>query len=376
MQATTSASAIFHLDPQAHDQGLRNMCRMSGWEGGSAGLTVVDLFAGAGGATEGLKRAGYSAIGAVELESDAAATYSRNHPEVLLTQADIRTVSAPVLRRRLGLIPFQLTLLKACPPCQAYSSLGARRPDDPRNTLIADLWRFVREFAPSGFLIENVPGLLNDTRLAHLIRQSRAIGYRVRTHVIDATDFGCPQRRRRLIVIGSRRPLVPPSNLIEALAPEFDRSPRTVADVFNELEGKDIENDPLNRARRLTPSVRERVIHIPEGGNRFDLPDRLRLRCHSSLKNRVATSAYGRMRWDRPAPTLTTRCTTPSCGQFLHPSKDRGITLREAAMLQGFPTSYQFIGGYDSIERQIGNALPVRMAEGLGWIVRRQMCHQ
>jgi DNA (cytosine-5)-methyltransferase 1 len=107
--------------------------------------------------------------------------------------------------------------------------------------------------------------------------------------------------------------------------------------------------------------VLDRIRAIPVNGSRFDLPTKLQLACHGRLKSRVATTAYSRLPTTGPAPTLTTRCTTPSCGQFIHPRADRGLTLREAAILQSFPLTYRFLGKYGEIERQIGNAVPVQV---------------
>ena len=119
------------------------------------------------------------------------------------------------------------------------------------------------------------------------------------------------------------------------------------------------------------PKTLERIRTVPIGGGRLDLPPSLRLDCHERLETRSATSIYGRIDPSRPAPTMTTRCTTPSCGRFVHPSEDRGLTLREAALIQTFPPDYKFEGNYGEVERQIGNAVPVRMAEALGLAVAR-----
>lgn len=132
-------------------------------------------------------------------------------------------------------------------------------------------------------------------------------------------------------------------------------------------------SDPLDAHRKPTGQVLERIKAVPVNGTRFDLPPELQLACHKKLaggkERRSASTAYGRLRLDEPAPTMTTRCTTPACGRFIHPTEHRGITLREAAILQTFPVTYQFSGHYGAIERQIGNAVPVQMAKALGFVV-------
>lgn len=337
--------------------------------------TAVDLFAGAGGATAGLSQAGFEVLGAVENDLLAAASYEVNHHDVVLAARDIRQVDQHNLRRLLGLARGELDLLKACPPCQGFSSLASGEVDGDRNDLVLDVARFVTEFRPRTLLLENVPGLARDSRLTALTEAlTQHMGYRFRTYLVQAADFGVPQRRRRLILLGAAPGLPnPPARLEDALPAGFDRTPRTAGQALDELARVLPPGDPLDRARTSSAAVRARIEEIPINGTRFDLPEAHQLACHQALGRsgrRVATASYGRVRRDRPAPTMTTRCTTPSCGAFVHPEEHRGLTLREAAALQTFPPTYHFAGGYDSVERQIGNAVPVRLAHALGLAAR------
>jgi DNA (cytosine-5)-methyltransferase 1 len=327
-------------------------------------LTAIDLYAGAGGATAGLRAAGFAVLAAVENDPSAAKTYRLNHPRTELIEEDIRNVSCAQLLRTAGLKRRRLTLLQACPPCQTWSSLGKGAPEDPRNELLSVVVRFIRGLLPSAFVIENVPGLRWDQRLAALLAESAALGYVSKSYVVDASLFSIPQRRKRLIVLGARgvqqdRLL---ATLQEMLPAEFDRTPRTVHDAIGHLPPPGGE-DKIHRARRLGELAQSRVDALPKGGRRKNLPESLQLDCHKEVGSKGATSSYGRMLADDFAPTLTTRCTTPACGTYVHPSENRGLTLREAALLQTFPEDYRFEGGYDSIERQIGNAIPVRLAQ-------------
>jgi DNA (cytosine-5)-methyltransferase 1 len=330
--------------------------------------TAIDLFAGAGGATQGLVDAGFEVLAAVESDPIAARSYLANHPEVHLVEADICDVDAESLRSEVGLARAQLTLLKACPPCQGYSSIGKGDPADPRNDLVAEVWRFTQAFRPRLVMLENVPGLEGDRRLSRLIRQLRAVGYSVKTYLTNATAFGVPQRRRRLIVVAVREPTREfPEALIELLPGWFGEGAMKTASEALALAARiDPAEDALHRPRIPSPVVSARLAALPADGSRFDLPDEHRLGCHSKLKRRDATASYGRVRANAPAPTMTTRCTTPACGQFVHPIEPRALTLREAATIQTFPLTYEFRGGAGQIERQIGNAVPVRMARGLG----------
>lgn len=330
--------------------------------------TAVDLFAGAGGATQGLADAGFDVLASVESDPVAAESYRVNHPGVQLVEEDIRSVDPEELRVGLGVKRGALTLLKACPPCQAYSSIGKGDPADPRNDLVAEVWRFARAFSPRIVMLENVTGLARDERLPRLVRQLRAVGYSAKTYVLDATAFGVPQRRRRLIVVAVRdgvREL--PASLVEVLPEWFgEGAMKTAGEALSLAARVDPDQDRLHRPRVPSPAVAQRLAALPIGGSRFDLSDEHRLDCHSRLDRRDATASYGRIRADAPAPTMTTRCTTPACGQFVHPTEPRALTLREAATIQTFPLTYTFRGGVGQVERQIGNAVPVRMAHGLG----------
>jgi DNA (cytosine-5)-methyltransferase 1 len=335
--------------------------------------TAIDLFAGAGGATQGLRQAGFDVVAAVENERRAADTYRSNHPDVLLKEIDIREQDAIALRRELKMRPGSLGVLKSCPPCQGFSSLARGEIDLARNDLIFDTMRFIDAFRPRALLLENVPGLQRDVRLAEFCRTlTSSFGYRFKQFIVDAVSYEVPQRRRRLILLAVsprvRRSL--PSELLDCI-PDVARQQITVRQAFADLEGRIYGNDPLNRHRRLSPIVLERISAVPVNGSRFDLPEALSLNCHKKLARKSATASYGRLRFDEPAPTMTSRCTTPACGSFVHPTLNRGITLREAATLQTFPFDYKFSGGYDSVERQIGNAVPVRMAELIGRTAQR-----
>ncbi|MEU6342875.1 DNA cytosine methyltransferase [Streptomyces sp. NPDC046977] len=334
--------------------------------------SAIDLFAGAGGATRGLRDAGFDVLGAVEVDGSAAQTYRLNHPGTHLIESDIRTVSASALRRSLGLGPRELDLLKTCPPCQGFSTLASGKglADDERNDLVFHTVRFVRAFMPRAVLLENVPGLARDARLGSIRESLAALGYASRIYEFEASRFGIPQRRKRLIMIALRGRRFQLPDDIGAIVPEYISS-ASAQTAFREVAATQRSDDPLWKHRTHNAKVSARIAAIPVGGNRFDLPEEHQLDCHKNLSRRNATASYGRIKLGEPAPTMTTRCTTPACGSFVHPTENRGITLREAAAIQTFPTNYDFIGDYGSIERQIGNAVPVRMAKVLGVVIRR-----
>lgn len=323
--------------------------------------TAVDLFAGAGGVTAGLKAAGFRVLAAVENDVHCCDSYAANHPEVELLRKDIRSVSPADLATE------RLTLLTACPPCQGFSSLGRAVEDDERNDLVHEVYRFMRALKPEAIALENVPGLARDSRLKWLEARMRRHGYSVQRYLLCATTVGVPQRRRRLVVLAIRG--YAPRRIPQELArPEGNGETTNIAawNAIQRFADSDFGGDPLHRWRQLRPLTLRRVQAVPVGGSRADLPETLVLDCHRRLKTTAATGSYGRVPIDQPSATMTTRCTTPSCGAFIHPTLNRGLSLREAAALQTFPHDYQFVGGYDAVERQIGNAVPVRLAQVIG----------
>lgn len=338
---------------------------------------AVDLFAGAGGATQGLRAAGFEVAAAVESEADPAQTWKLNHPGALF-QADIRSIDPTQIAALGALRDRQLDLLKACPPCQGFSSLrGAAKPDEARNDLVLDTLRFVDGLLPRAILLENVPGLRHDERFEVLMLELHARGYSVGDYLVEASLLGVPQRRRRLVVIAVKGDHLLPSGTSALGRTSGLAGTATAGTALRRLNHQLQADDVWHRWRSSSSAVAARIAAVPVGGTRFDLPPEHRLNCHNRLlteqgtPRRAATGSYGRIRADAPAPTMTTRCTTPACGSFIHPTENRGLSLREAASLQTFPADYKWHGSYDSVERQIGNAVPVRMAEALGRVVLR-----
>lgn len=339
---------------------------------------AIDLCSGAGGVTTGFKRAGLAILAAVDTDGLARESYAINHPEVRLYSNDLLELRPETLLSDLELSPGDLDILTACVPCQTYSSLNRRREgaDDPRERLVDRVADFVEVIRPKSVVMENVPLLLRDQRFKDLVERLRAMSYGIWAGVVNAEDFGVPQRRRRLVLIALRdrndREVPPLSNEHPALRGFCER--KTVRDAFRLLRHARAD-DPLAVPRRDYPAVvAKRIAAIPRnGGSRGSLPRELQLTCHRGRDNREFTAAgnvYGRMSLDEVAPTLTTRCVTPSCGRYLHPWANRAITLREAACLQSFPVDYEFKGGVTAVEAQIGNAVPPRLAEAVAMVLR------
>lgn len=326
---------------------------------------ALDLFSGCGGLSQGLEDAGFKVLACCEIRPEARETYRLNHPHTIPLE-DICKEDPVKLKKQLGLRRGQLDLLAGCPPCQGFSSIRTHNgeiADDPRNELIFQMERFVDAFKPKCILIENVPRLLKDSRLARFKQHlEEKWGYEFVDGVLDAKDFRVPQRRKRMILIGSR--------LKKPVLPQKKEGQATVADAIRKI---DIPSGPAGASARhlaglrqhFSPTVKARIEHIKK--SRADLPDDLVLGCHKRCPHGFR-DVYGRMAWDDVAPTITRGCGNPSKGRFLHPSENRAINMLEALLLQGFPTTYKFPQGlgFGKIASMIGEAFPPPMAKAQG----------
>jgi DNA (cytosine-5)-methyltransferase 1 len=317
---------------------------------------AIDLFCGAGGLTLGLRRARFKVVAAVEIDPLAVETYRANFPGVKVWETDIRKLTVAEVKRTLDLRSGELALLAGCPPCQGFSALrsrnGSRAVKDDRNDLVLEFERFVRGLRPKAILLENVPGLVTDRRLRRLERTLRSLGYSVAVRVLDAARHGVPQRRRRMILTASRYgPVASADEVSERLS---------VRSAIGSLPRPGQSGDELHDLEeRRDPRIARLIARVPrDGGSRHDLGQRAQLKCHQGFDG--FNDIYGRMAWAEVAPTITSGCVNPSKGRFLHPSQNRAITLREAALLQGFPADYFFSlrRGKFAAAEMIGNALP------------------
>jgi DNA (cytosine-5)-methyltransferase 1 len=321
-------------------------------------LFAIDLFSGCGGLTEGLKQAGFCVIAGAEIRPEARQAYQLNHPEVQLFD-DVRHVSRERIVLDRPLRRGQLDLLAACPPCQGFSTLrtnhGSRTVDDKRNKLIFQVSRLAEEFLPKAILVENVPGLLTNWRISLFQTKLRKLGYSTNKAVLNAAEFGVAQRRKRMIFIAIRSAVIP------TIPEPPTHTAITVRDVIYDLPRSDSDTAPaLHRIRQhLSSVVLERVKRIPkDGGSRRHLGSDAQLNCHK--RQHGFTDVYGRLSWDKVAGTITRSCHNPSKGRYLHPEEDRGITLYEALLLQGFPQNYMLPTecGIQKIASLIGEAFP------------------
>ncbi|MCY4129520.1 MAG: DNA cytosine methyltransferase [Gammaproteobacteria bacterium] len=318
--------------------------------------TAIDLFSGCGGLTLGLKLGGFRVIGAVDIDPLSIETYEANHDDVTVWTADIRDLEPSEIQSTLDLEPGDLDLVAGCPPCQGFSTMrtlnGSLQVEDPRNDLLLEVLRFVDALRPKAVMIENVPGLADDESFQVFCGRMKKAGYCGDQDVLNAAEYGVPQRRKRLIYVAGLRTEIPFAEPVE--------DKLTVKDAIGDLPKPGQSGDPIHDlSERRTPQVMRLIQRIPQdGGSRTDLPIEDQLECHKRCDG--FKDVYGRMAWSEVAPTITSGCFNPSKGRFLHPEEHRAITMREAALLQGFPDSYKFpkATSKSSLAMMIGNALP------------------
>ena len=337
--------------------------------------TVVDLFSGCGGVTAALRKQRFRVVAAVDNDPIAGKTYTRNNKSVRLYCDDIRQVEP---RRILDvqLKGRDLDLLVVCSPCQPFSNQNRNRDDDSRSELILQASRFAKVLRPQIVFFENVPGLGSyevSAAIAKLRDELESIGYSLSNpSTINCADYGVPQRRLRCVLFATR-----PKFSVKIPKPTTpDGRRKTVRMAIGNLlplySGDKDDTDPLHFARNHQEIALMRMACIKRnGGDRFSLPSELELACHRG--KRGYPDVYGRMWWDRVAPTLTTGCTDITRGRFTHPAQDRAISPREAARLQTFPDSYVFEGNGTQVATQIGNAVPPAFVESLAPTLRHAL---
>ncbi len=337
--------------------------------------TVVDLYSGCGGVTAALRAQRFKVVAAVDNDPLAAQTYRHNNKDTHFYEMDICKVDPREIRtKHLG--RNDLDVLVVCSPCQPFSNQNRNRGTDDRSELILQATRFARVLNPKIIFFENVPGITRketSTVLMKLRNDLNQLGYSLnQPQTIDMADYGVPQRRRRCVLFATR-----PGYAMELPVPIASEGYRktvrmAIGDLAPLRSGSRSKKDPLHFARKHQPIALKRMASIKkDGGDRFSLPAELELSCHKGKTG--YPDVYGRMWWDRVAPTLTTGCTDITRGRYMHPMQNRAISLREAARLQTFPDTYTFAGNAGQIAMQIGNAVPPAFVEAVAPALRRAL---
>jgi DNA (cytosine-5)-methyltransferase 1 len=333
---------------------------------------LVDFFCGAGGMSCGFSQAGVKILGGIDIEKQFEKTYLENHKGAKFINKDITKYQPEDLKSNLKIKKFDDELIFiGCSPCQYWSKINTlKHKSSYSSNLIGDFQRFIKYFMPGHVVVENVPGLLNAKNNHTLLGFLDFLifnGYKYEYQIIRTDQYGVPQRRKRFVLIASR--------ILEKISfPEpFDDENLTVRNFIGEHNGfakipdGHIDDTDFNHSTsHLSPLNKRRIEITPQdGGTRKAWKDNEELQIDAYRgkgKDDIFKTIYGRLYWDKPASTITTRFIATSCGRFAHPEEDRGLSLREGATLQTFPVTYKFIGGLVSVAKQIGNAVPPEMA--------------
>lgn len=319
----------------------------------------------------GFSHAGIQILAGIDIEKQFEKTYLANHPKARYIQRDITKYQPLELQEAIKIKKHDDNLVFiGCSPCQYWSKINnIRHKSAYSNNLIYDFQRFIKFFRPGYVVVENVPGIVrekNNHVLLEFLDFLLFHGYKAEWKIVRTDHYGVPQRRNRFVLLATRLS----SNISFPVAEE--RNDLTVHHYIGEHNGfpkiPDGYRDPtgfLHSTAALSPLNKKRIRATPiDGGNRLSWADDPELQIPAyEGKPHYYVSVYGRLYWDKPATTITTRFIAPSCGRFSHPEEHRGLSLREGATLQTFPKDYKFIGGLVSIAKQIGNAVPPEMAK-------------
>ena len=335
-------------------------------------FTCVDSFSGAGGLSLGLSEAGFEMLLSFDIDGKCIETMQSNPKYFSHTavREDIRNMLEGNLLRQIGMKQGELFLLAGGPPCQGFSVQRIGEDGDSRNELVLLYGQLVDEVRPLFFVMENVSGIQGKRGkaiLSELISKTEAIGYNIHMHLMDAEDYGVPQRRKRIVLVGERQDIG-----FSYAFPKPTGEKQTVRGTIDFLppppdNGTPHPEYPLHRRDRLSALNLKRINALEQGQGRDFLPKELLADCHKVDSAIIGhRNVYGRMSWDDVAPTITARFDSFTRGLFGHPDQSRSISLYEGSLLQTFPLDYIFKGSKIEIARQIGNAVPPKLAKAIG----------
>lgn len=331
-----------------------------------AEVTAVDLFCGAAGLSYGLMQSGIRIGGGIDLDPSCRHAFEKNTGSIFI-EHDVAKVDPSLIQDLFGGTKYRV--LAACAPCQPFSGYTTRlKGTDQRWQLLVDFLKLANIIRPEIITVENVPRLTHLPLWASFVQTLRSLGYSVDWKIVDAAKYGVPQNRNRLVLLASKLGKI---SVPDGASSSVKTVRWAIGDLPEVPAGQAIGCDPLHRARALTPINLARIRASRQAGTWRDWPAELRVDCHRIGSGRTYPSVYGRMSWDKPAPTITTQFYGYGNGRFGHPEQDRAITLREGAILQSFPEDFQFFASIDKINfreigRLIGNAVPPILAQSIG----------
>jgi len=336
------------------------------------GASVVDLFCGAGGLSYGFKLEGFPLAAGVDVDESCRYPYETNNAAAFIRK-DVAALKPQEIERLFT--PGLMRVMVGCAPCQPFSSYNQKN-EDPKWRLLRSFGELIEEVLPDIVSMENVPSLLKfkgGRTFKEFLKVLSNSDYHVAWGVLYGPDFGLAQTRSRLVLLASRLGEI-------ALPKATYRGPyRTVADEIGHLpplkHGESDVKDPLHCTSKLSDLNARRIVAAKPGGTWRDWNDDLVTPCHKEESGRGYGAVYGRMEWDKPSPTITTQFYGFGNGRFGHPEQDRGLSLREGALLQSFPSTYEFFPAgervqFKTVGRMIGNAVPVKLARVIAQTIR------
>ena len=331
-------------------------------------IEAVDLFCGVGGLTHGVEQAGISVVAGIDIDATCEFAYKHNNG-ALFVLSDVGQCSSQKIINFYN--PESVKVLMGCAPCQPFSTLQKKEQEKSRESKWGLLYSFsehIRNVNPEIVSMENVPALQHELVFKDFVKELESLGYQVSYRVVDASDYGVAQRRKRLLLLASQL------GKICLIEPTHKDNKVTVRDVIGGLpeieQGQTHCEDPLHRSAGLSEINLQRIRASLPGGTWRDWDEALLPECYQRESGKTYSSVYGRMKFDDVSPTLTTQFNRYGTGRYGHPTQDRAISLREGAMLQSFPQDYKFVQDENynitDVARQIGNAVPVRLGEVIG----------
>lgn len=337
-------------------------------------LKAVDFFCGAGGVSCGFSNIGIKVLGGIDIDAQFKKTYEENNKTLFLNE-DVSNLEPQKLQELLPIVQNDDNLIfVGCSPCQYYSNqISDKTKSQKSRLLLEDFKEFVKYYTPGFVFIENVPGLKTKkgSPLHKFKKELRKLGYRFDQKVLNAKYFGVPQNRRRFVLIGSRliKKISLPNQIKNKNKIVTVRQAIGDYTIFGKIkDGHHDKTTFIHSTSKLSPLNLERVKKTPiDGGSRktWEKNKKLQLECYKHHDGHY--DVYGRMSWDKPSPTITTRFIYTSTGRYSHPEQNRAISLREGATLQSFPLSYTFYStNKNVISTMIGNAVPPKLAEAIG----------
>jgi DNA (cytosine-5)-methyltransferase 1 len=343
-------------------------------------IKVIDLFCGIGGLTNGLIKEGLDVVAGIDNDANCKFGYEYNNTTKFI-DSDILKVTKEDINKLFGSKKNTIRVLAGCAPCQPYSKLNLKDITEQQLEPLGKFAQLIAEIQPDIVSMENVANLASEGKypsFTNFIKTLEDNGYAYKYEVVNVSEFGVPQNRRRLVLLASK------FGEIELIKRTHKDKKVTVRDVIKDLEpikaGEVIKKDPLHRTRRLSPLNMNRIKATPhDGGSAHSWDESLVLKCHKKKSGKTYKgTVYGRMYWDEPSPTMTTQCIGLGNGRYGHPSQDRAISLREAARFQTFPDNYQFFDPskpvrVGEIARFIGNAVPVRLGSVIGKSIKEHL---